>query len=89
MLLKFTLFVIREINLNRYITIEYVNLNIYILNYYNVDDRFIEILYKYITFMINNLRAKMFIDINILIFKDIDFIIFTRINYIDNYNIIF
>ena len=31
----------------------------------------------------------MFIDINILIYEDIDLIIFTRIDYINNYYIIF
>ena len=39
--------------------------------------------------MINNLKIKMLINMNIFTFKDIDFIIFTRINYINNYDIIF
>ena len=41
------------------------------------------------TFVINNLKAKMFININIFAFKDIDLIIFMRINHINNYDIIF
>lgn len=69
--------------------IEYINLNIYISSYYANNNRLIKVLFKYITFIINNLRAKMLININILIFKNIDLIIFTRINYINNYNIIF
>ena len=80
---------IREIDSNRHITAEYVNLNISMPSYYDVDDRPIETLCKYMTFVINNLKTKMFININIFIFKDIDFIIFTRISHIDNYDIIF
>ena len=65
-----------------------MNLNIYILDRY-LDSRSIEVLFKYITFIVNNLRAKMLININIFISKDINFIISKRINYINNYNIIF
>ena len=39
--------------------------------------------------MIDNLRAKIFININILTFKDVDLTIFIYINYIENYYIIF
>ena len=38
--------------------------------------------------MINNLKIKMFIDINILIYKNIDLFISTRIGYINNYYIL-
>ena len=86
---KALLFIIREIKLNRYITIKYVNLDIYVSKYYNIDNKFIKTLFKYITFIIDNLKAKIFIDINILIYKDIDLIIFTRINHINNYYISF
>ena len=78
---------IRDIEFNQYITIEYINFNIYVLNYSN--NRSIKILFKYIIFVVNNLRIKMLIDINIFDIKNIDFIIFTRIDYIDNCNIIF
>ena len=40
-------------------------------------------------FIINNLRIKIFININIFAYENIDLIIFTRINYINNYYIIF
>ena len=86
---KVLLFIIREIKLNRYIMIKYINLDIYILKYYNIDNKFIKVLFKYIIFIINNLKIKIFININIFIYKDIDLIIFTRINYIDNYYILF
>ena len=39
--------------------------------------------------MINNLKIKIFIDINIFICEDIDLIIFTRINHINNCYILF
>ena len=86
---KTLLFVIREINLNRYIITKYINLDIYILSYYNVNNRPIEILLKYIILIINNLKIKIFITINIFIYENIDLIIFTRIDYINNYYILF
>ena len=79
--------IIREIKLNKYIIIKYINLEIYVSKYYN--DQFIKILLKYITFIINNLKINILIKINIFNFKKINLIIFTRINYINNYNIIF
>ena len=39
--------------------------------------------------MVNNLKVKIFIDINILTCENIDLIIFTRIDYINNYYISF
>ena len=78
---------IRNIKFNQYIIIEYINFNIYILNYNN--DRSIKILFKHIIFVVNNLKTKMLIDINIFDIENIDFIISARIDYIDNYNIIF
>ena len=81
--------IIREIKLNRYITIKYVNLDIYILEYYNIDNRSIKALLKYMTFIVNNLKIKIFIDIDILAYKDINLVIFTRIDYIDNFYISF
>ena len=81
--------IIYEINLNRYIIAKYINLDIYVLNYYNVNNKFVKVLLKYIIFIINNLRIKIFININILIYENIDLIIFTRIDYIDNYYILF
>ena len=86
---KVLLFIIREIKLNRYITIKYVNLDIYILKYYDINNRPIKVLLKYIIFMVNNLKIKIIININILTYKNIDLIIFTRINYINNYYILF
>ena len=81
---KALLFIIREINLNRYIIIKYINFDIHVSKYYNIDNKFIKALFKYITFIINNFKAKIFININILAYEDIDLIIFTRIDYIDN-----
>ena len=63
---------------------KYINFDIYVLSYYNVNNRFIKVLFKYITFIIDDLRIKIFIDINIFICENIDLIIFTRIDYIDN-----
>ena len=40
-------------------------------------------------FVIDNLRIKIFININIFAYENIDLIIFTRIDYIDNYYILF
>ena len=82
-------FIIREINSNRYIIAKYINLDIYILNYYNVDNKFVKALFKHIIFIINNLKVKIFININILICENIDLIIFMRINYINNCYILF
>ena len=81
--------VIREIKSNRHIIIKYINLDIYVLDYYDIDNRSVKALFKYITFMINNLRVKILININILIYEDIDLIIFTRIDYINNCYILF
>ena len=39
--------------------------------------------------MVDNLKTKILININILIFKNLDLIIFIYINYIENYYIIF
>ena len=64
-------------------------MDIYVLQYYNIDNRFIKALFKYIAFIINNLKVKMFININILICENIDLAIFTRIDYINNYYILF
>ena len=41
------------------------------------------------TFIINNLRVKILIEIDILTFKDINLIISTYSNYIDSYRIKF
>ena len=68
---------------------KYINLDIYVLSYYNVNDKFIKVLFKYITFIIDNLRVKIFININILACENIDLTIFTRIDYINNYYILF
>ena len=64
-----------------------MNFSIYVLNY--LDNRFVKALLKYITFVINNLKVKILIDINVLIFKNINLIISSRISYINNYNITF
>ena len=76
---------IREIESNQHIIIKYVNFNIYISNRYNVDDKFVEVLFKCQIFVINNLRIKMLIDINVLAIEDIDLIIIMRKGHIDNY----
>ena len=81
---KDSLFIIREIRLNRHIITRYINLDIHVLNYYNVDNKLIKALFKYIIFVINNLKAKILININILIYENIDLIIFTRIDYTNN-----
>ena len=39
--------------------------------------------------MVDNLKIKIFININILIFENVDLTIFIYINYIENYYIIF
>ena len=83
------LFIIRGIKSNRYIIIKYINLDIYILNYYDIDNKPVKALFKYIIFIINNLKAKMFININIFIFEDINLNILKRIGRIDNYCISF
>ena len=80
---------IREIESNQHITIEYVNLNMYIFDCYDVDERFIKALLKSQIFVINNLRAKMLIDINVLVVEDIDLIIIMRKKHIDNCHITF
>ena len=46
-------------------------------------------LLKHQTFVINNLRVKMLIEMNVLAFKDIDLIISTRSDYIDSCRIKF
>lgn len=79
---------IRGINSNRYITAEYINFEIHISDY-RVDDRSIETLLKHIIFVVDDLRAKMLIDINILTSENIDLIIFTRSNYIESYDTLF
>ena len=86
---KILLLVIRGINLNRYIIANYINLDIYVLDYYNFNNKLTKTLFKYITFIINNLKTKIFININILIYEDIDLIISTRFDYINNYYILF
>ena len=86
-MLKSLSLVVREINSNRHTTIEYVNLNIYVLDYLN--DRPIKILFKHTTFVINDLRTKILIEMNVLVFEDIDLIIFTRIDHIESCDITF
>ena len=81
--------VIREIKSNRYIIVKYINLDIYVLDYYDIDDKLVKVLFKYITFMVNNLKIKMLIGINILTFEDINLNISKRINRINNYCISF
>ena len=61
----------------------------YISDRHNVDKRLIKVLLKCQIFVINSLRAKMLIDINILIIKDIDLIIVIRKRHIDNCRITF
>ena len=40
-------------------------------------------------FVVDNLKIKILIDINIFNIENIDFVIFARIDYIDNCNITF
>ena len=61
----------------------------YIFNRYDADDKFIKVLFKYQIFVINNLRVKMLIDINVLAIEDIDLIIIMRKRHIDNCQITF
>ena len=68
---------------------KYIILNLYVLNRYEFDERFIKVLLKYQIFIIDNLRVKILININILISKNVDLVIFIYINYIENYRIIF
>ena len=81
-------FIIYNIKLNKYIIMKYVNLNIYVSDYY-LNNQLIKVLFRYIIFVINNLKIKILIEINIFIIKNINLIIFIRINYINNYSIIF
>ena len=43
---KNSFLIIREIESNEYIITEYINLNIYIFNYYNVNEKLIKALLK-------------------------------------------
>ena len=88
-LLKNAPLVVREIGSNKYITTEFVNLGLYILKHYDVDDRPMKVLLRCQAFVVNNLRAKMLIEINILDSKNIDLIISTRIEHIESYFTVF
>ena len=81
--------IIRGIESNRYITTEYINLDIYISSHHSSDSRPIKVLLKHIAFVIDNLRAKILISIDILAAEDVNLIIFTYINFIDSYNTTF
>ena len=54
-----------------------------------VNDRLIKALFKYFIFIIDNLRVKIFINIDILISKEINLIISISIENIDTYNVLF
>ena len=83
-LLKDVSLVVREIGSNKHITTEFVNLDLYISEYYDVDDRSVKALFRCQAFIVNNLRAKMLIEMNILDPKNIDLIISTRIEHIES-----
>ena len=57
--------------------------------YYSSNNRSIEALFRYIAFVIDNLRVKILIDIDILTMKDVNLVIFIRTNFINSYNTIF
>ena len=88
-MLKNTPLVVREIDSNKHITTEFVNLDLYILEHYNVNDRPVKVLLRCQAFVMNNLRAKMLIEMNILDSKNIDLIISTRIEHIESYFTVF
>ena len=77
----------RDIEFNQHIIVEYVNFSIHVSGYNN--NRPIEVLFKHMVFVVNNLRARMLIDMNIFDIENIDFVISARINYIGNCNITF
>ena len=80
---------IRGIKFNKYITTEYVVLNIYILEYYNADDRSIEALFYRQAYIVEGLKTKILVDINIITSENINLIIFERTDYIDSCYITF
>ena len=80
--------VIRGIGSNKYIITEYINLSIYVSERYT-KNQFVEVLLRYIVFVVDNLKAKMLIEMNILVSEDIDLIISTRIDYVDSYSTTF
>lgn len=80
---------VRGIGLNQHITAKYVNLYIYISGFYDADNRLIEALFKRFAFVVDNLRVKMLIRIDILASEEIDLVISIRTNHISNYDITF
>ena len=81
--------VVRGIGSNRHTTAEYVNLDIYVPGHHSSDGRPVEALLKHMAFVVDNLRAKMLIGMDILAAEDIDLVISTRTGFIGSCNITF
>ena len=76
---------VRDIDENNYAIIKYVKLNIYLPNFKN--NKRVQVLIIREIYIINNLRAKLLIGINIIKSKTIDIFILKRIITIENYGI--
>ena len=74
--------VVRGIGSNQHTTAEYVNLNIYVPGSHDADGRPVEALLKHPAFVVDDLRAKMLIGMDILGSEDIDLVISTRTGHI-------
>lgn len=70
--------VVRGIGSNKHTTAEYVNLDIYVPGHHETDGRPVEALLIRQAFVVDNLRAKMLIGMDILTPEGIDLIISTR-----------
>ena len=73
---------VRGIGSNQHTTAEYVDLDMYIPGRHDDDGRPVEALLRCQAFVVNDLRAKMLVGMDILATEDIDLIISTRSGYI-------
>ena len=81
-LLKDSPLVVRGIGSNQHTTAEYVNLNIYVPGSHDADGRPVQALLKRPAFIVDDLRAKMLIGMDILASEHIDLVISTRTGHI-------
>ena len=74
--------VVHGIGSNKHTTAEYVNLNIYVPGQHASNDQPVQALLKHMAFIVDDLRAKMLIGMDILASEDIDLEISTSTGYI-------
>ena len=73
---------VRGIGANHHSTTQYVNLDIYVPGHHDSDGRPVEALLRHQAFVVDNLRAKMLIGMDILASEDVDLLISTRSGHI-------